>query len=441
MEHIHPNAIELRPPRSLRPSPANARSHPRKQIKQIAQSIERFGFTSPVLIDDDDHILAGHGRVEAAKLLGLKAVPTIKISHLNEAERRAYMLADNKLALNAGWDQAVLALELQGLMDFDFDVSLTGFSLAELDFALDAAREADPKRPSAGADQLPLMSTDAVSQKGDLWILGRHRLLCGDSRDTACFERLLGEDRAALIFTDPPYNIRIDRYATGKGQYRHREFAMAIGEMSPAAFTEFLTQTLANHARYARDGAIAYVAMDWRHMGELLAAGRAAFNELKNLCVWNKTNAGMGSFYRSKHEMIFVFKVGTGPHINNFGLGADGRHRANVWDYAGVSGGGAARDEALAMHPTVKPVALVADAIRDCSRRGDIILDGFGGSGATLIAAELCGRTARLIEIDPLYVDTIVRRFEQFTGTPATLAKTGETFEAVGDDRQWDDIA
>ena len=426
-----PKQLVQRDIAALRPYAGNARTHSKKQVRQIARSIERFGVTNPVLVSDDGEIIAGHGRVDAARLLGWRQVPTLALSHLDAAERRAYVLADNKLALNAGWDREILAIELQALVDLDFDVELTGFSLAEIDLVLDEAGEADPTSPDEPEDAVPAMGVDAVTRMGDLWQLGRHRLLCGDTRSSADMDRLMDGARADLVFTDPPYNVAIDGNVCGLGSVKHREFAFASGEMSKEQFTAFLTTTLGTIARVMRDGAIAFVCMDWRHMGELLAAGEACFTELKNLVVWNKTNGGMGAFYRSKHELVFVFKHGTAAHTNSFGLGETGRYRTNVWDYAGISSLGAGRAEELAMHPTVKPVALIADAIRDCSRRGDIVLDGFGGSGSTLIAAEKTGRLARLIEYDPLYCDTIVRRWEACTGQRATLAPSGEAFEDV----------
>lgn len=413
----------------LKPYASNARTHSKRQLNQIAKSIERFGFTNPVLVADDLGIIAGHGRVAAAKQLGIKTVPTLTLSHLNETERRAYVLADNKLALNAGWDREMLAIELQGLVDADFDVELTGFSIAEVDFTIQSARAADPTSDDAPEDRLPSLGGPAVTRAGDIWQLGRHRLLCGDARSRDDIQTLMAGECADMVFTDPPYNVEIDGNVCGLGAIKHREFAMASGEMTAQEFTTFLTESLGAMSAVMRDGAIAFVCMDWRHMEEVLAAGREAFSELKNLIVWNKTNGGMGTFYRSKHELIFAFKKGAGVHTNSFGLGETGRYRTNVWDYAGISSIGASRSEELAMHPTVKPVALVADAILDCSRRGEIILDAFGGSGTTLIAAENTGRLARLIEYDPLYCDTIIRRWEALTGKQATHLETGQRWE------------
>jgi DNA modification methylase len=427
--------IENRAVRELRPHANNARTHSRKQIRQIARSIERFGFCNPVLVDDAKQIIAGHGRVEAAKLLGIDAVPTCQLSHLSEADKRAYVLADNRLAEKAGWDKELLAIELQGLIELAVEVELTGFETAEIDLILEEAREARGE-PSGPEDrQLEISIGPAVSQIGDLWLLGSHCLLCGDARDQAAYGQLLAGAKAEFVFTDPPYNVAIDGHVCGLGRVHHRDFAMGCGEMSEAQFTAFLKTVFALLVENTVDGSIHQICMDWRHMGEMLGAGCQVYTELKNLCVWNKTNAGMGSFYRSKHELVFVWKSGSAAHLNNFELGQHGRHRSNVWDYAGVNTMRAGRLEELAMHPTVKPVALVADAIKDCSRRGGLVLDPFGGSGTILIAAERTGRKARALEIDPVYVDVAARRWQAYTGKSAVLAGSGDTFETTQDRR------
>ncbi len=435
MTLIDHDRIERLAPEVLKPYAGNARTHSKKQIRQIAQSIERFGFTNPVLIDEANGIMAGHGRVLAAQSIGLTEVPCLRLAHLSDTEKRAYILADNKLALNAGWDQELLAIELQGLIEANYSVEVTGFTIGEVDAVLQAAQEAAAAGSDAAEDACPEPAGVAVTRPGDVWQLGRHRLICGDAQDAGVYARLLAGEAIDAVFTDPPYNVPIDGHVSGLGATKHREFAFATGEMSREAFTAFLTTTLGHAAAACRDGAIAFVCMDWRHMGELLAAGEAVFTELKNVCVWNKTNGGMGTFYRSKHEMVFVFKVGTDPHTNTFGLGEGGRYRTNVWDYAGVNTMKTGRMDELEMHPTVKPVALVVDTLLDVTKRGDRVLDPFSGSGTTLIAAEKTGRSARLIEFDPLYCDVIVRRFEAFTGKRARLAETGKTFEDVAEAR------
>ncbi len=412
----------------LKPYAGNARTHSDKQITQIAASIRQFGFVNPVLVDGDGTIIAGHGRVAAAKQLGQNNVPTIVLAHLSEAERRAYVIADNRLAELAGWDEEILAIELQGLsdLDLDFDVELTGFDTAELDVLLDS----DASVEDDVADHVPEpLSGPAVTRSGDIWELGRHRLICGDARDPGIYSDLMGEERAHCVFTDPPYNVKIDGHVCGSGAVRHREFAMASGEMDAAAFTQFLEASLGAMADVSRNGAIHFVCMDWRHMEEVQAAGREVYTELKNLAVWAKTNAGMGSFYRSQHELVFIFKSGDGAHTNTFGLGETGRYRTNVWTYPGINAFGPNRKD-LALHPTVKPVALVADAIKDVTRCGEIVLDGFSGSGTTLIAAERTRRIARLVELDPHYCDSICRRYAKFTGKEPRHHGTGETFAA-----------
>ncbi len=413
----------------LRPYDRNARTHSPKQIAQIAASIKAFGFNNPVLIDKDGVIIAGHGRVAAAKQIGRDTVPCIRLEHLSEDEKRAYILADNRLAEKAGWDPEILRIELQHLtsLDLDFDVTITGFEMAEIDVLLsDVTQDADP------ADDVPAVEPGpAITRIGDIWQIGRHRLICGDATDAATYARLLDGERAQMVFTDPPYNVKIDGHVSGLGKAMHREFAMASGEMSTTEFTGFLAQVFANLASHSVDGAIHFICMDWRHLGEVQEAATPAYTELKNLCVWSKTNGGMGSLYRSQHELVFVYKSGRAPHINNVELGKHGRYRTNVWSYAGANTFGRTRDADLEMHPTVKPVALVADAILDCSTRKGIILDAFAGSGTTLVAAERTGRCGYGIELDPLYCDVIVRRLAKVAGIEAHHAVTGCTFAEV----------
>jgi DNA modification methylase len=415
---------------TLKPYAGNPRTHSKQQIRQIAASIKAFGWTNPILIDGEAVVIAGHGRLRAAMSLGIDRVPTICINDMTEAQKRAYVLADNKLAENAGWDRELLALELQGLleMDLDFDVTATGFEMGEIDVLIGSSDEEDDE-----ADHLPEVDTAAlpVTRPGDLWQLSRHRLLCADATQPASFETLMDGERAEMVFTDPPYNVPIDGHVSGLGSSRHSAFAMASGEMSEAEFIVFLIKVLALLAAHSGDGAIHFVCMDWRHLFELLTAGRSVYSELKNLCVWTKTNGGMGSLYRSQHELVVVFKKGSAPHINNVELGRHGRNRTNVWAYAGMNSFGAERDEALSMHPTVKPVRLVEDAILDCSKRRGLVLDAFVGSGTTLIAAERAGRRAFGLEYEPRYVDLTLHRFHTFTGIEPLHVKTGFTLEEL----------
>ncbi len=369
-------------------------------------------------------ILAGHGRTAAAERLGWTRVPTIQIKHLSEAQKRAYIIADNQLATKAGWDNEILQIELQGLIDLHFDLRLTGFEGGEIDFIL-----GDRFKGGTDEDALPpLQLGTEVSKAGDVWHIGEHRLICADATDPASYKTVLNREKARFVFTDAPYNVPIDGHVSGLGRVRHREFKMASGEMSPEQFTAFLRSIFVLLALNTVDGAIHCVFMDWRHIGEMIEAGASVFTELKNVCVWVKPNGGMGSFYRSRHELIFIWKNGHKPHVNNFELGQFGRSRTNVWEYDGVNSFRTGRDDELAMHPTCKPVELIADAIKDCSRRNDIVLDPFGGSGSTLIACHKTGRRARLIEIDPLYCDVTVRRWQECSGCVAFHEQSGLSF-------------
>lgn len=411
----------------------NPRTHAPAQVRQIAKSIRAFGFINPVLIDKDNQLIAGHGRLLAAQQLGLNIIPCIRIEHLTEDEKRAYLLADNKLAENASWDPDLLRVELSFLssIDVDVDVELTGFSMPEIDqlLTIGEAEETEESPPP------PPNLNEVISRLGDCWQLGPHRLICGDCRDPATLLRLIASQRARMVFTDPPYNVPIDGHARGLGRDHHPDFVMASGELSSDEYIQFLKRSLGQFEAFSVDGALHYICMDWRHLLELLTAGKAIYQKLINLCVWNKTNGGMGSFYRSQHELIFVFKHGTAAHINNVELGRHGRYRTNIWNYPGVNSFGSERDEALALHPTVKPVRLIADAILDASKRGDIVLDGFAGSGSTLLAAEQTGRSFHGIEIDARYVDVILKRWIKATGEMPVHADSGLTSEDVVEQR------
>lgn len=424
--------IEDRDIKKLKLDPKNARQHSNRQIKQIARSIESFGFNVPVIIDDAGKIIAGHGRVMAAREMGWQAVPVIQLAHLSPAQARAFAIADNRLTENSSWDENLLGESLRELasLDLDFSLEATGFTMAEIDLKIEGIGtpvtedSADAEVDSDGP---------AVSTAGDLWQLGHHRILCADALQTESYKRLLDGQLAGMVFTDPPYNVKVDGHCTGLGSVRHREFPMASGEMSATEFTDFLSMACRLLAQHSADGALHYICMDWRHAGELLAAGSGAYNELKNICVWVKDNGGMGSLYRSQHELVFVYKHGKAPHRNNIELGKFGRYRTNVWRYPGANSLSreSGENNPLAMHPTVKPVALIADAIMDCSARGDIVLDPFLGSGSTVLAAERVGRACYGMELDPLYVDLAIRRWQRYTGQQAIHIASGQTFDTL----------
>lgn len=418
--------LETHPIADLRAWEKNARTHSKKQIAQIASSIDSFGFTNPVLIDGQNTILAGHGRVAAAKSLGRTHVPCVRLEHMSPAQKRAYVIADNKLALNAGWDEDLLAGELEALldMDLDFDIQLTGFSISEIDSLVEGQAPEEAGNPED--DILPEDIAGLPDCRiGDIWQLGAHRLVCGDALDADVIGMLMDGSKARMVFTDPPYNVPIDGNICGNGAIKHREFAMASGEMSASQFTAFLKNAFDNLVRFSVNGSIHFICMDWRHLAEISAAGEKVYTELKNLIVWAKDNGGMGTFYRSRHELIFAFKNGSEPHTNSFELGQHGRYRTNVWEYKGVNTMRAGRLEELALHPTVKPVQMIADAIKDVSARGEIVLDIFGGSGSTLIAAHKTGRRAYLTELDPIYCGRIIRRWEAYAHDEAVKLACG----------------
>ncbi len=425
--------VNYLPITSLVPNPRNARNHSKKQINKVAASLRKFGFVNPAIIDETNVILVGHCRIASAKLLGITEVPTIRVSHLTPAQKRAFALADNRLAEDASWDFEILAVELKELSEINLDVVVetTGFESVEIDRILEkdeVARSAQEVLPEADR------KNPSVSRISDLWVLGSHRLLCADATAMESYGHLMGDERAQMIFSDLPYNLSIAGIG-GMGKIHHGESLMASGEMSAAEFTEFLQSVFKPLTQFSIDGSIHYLCIDWRHVLELRHAADGLYAEHKNICVWNKTNAGMGSFYRSKHELVFVFKNGAAPHINNFGLGGDGRYRTNVWDYPGVNIRRPGGHSDLEMHPTAKPVAMVMDAIKDCSHRNGIILDPFSGSGTTIIAAQRTKRMARAMELDPTYVDLAIRRWEALTGEKSRHAESGLTLDEVATQR------
>lgn len=416
-------------PDKLRPLGRRARTHSRKQIGQIAESIRTFGFSVPILVDEQHRIIAGNARLEAARMLGLEQVPVVVVSHLDPAQKRAFAIADNRLAELAGWDRSVLKAELQELVELDlaFDLDVIGFD----DAAIDALVLCDEEGGSA--DIVPEAPRIAVTRLGDLWQLDEHRLLCGDALEITSLEAVLGGDQARVIFTDAPYNVRVQGHVTKSGH--HAEFAMAAGEMGDEEFTQFLRRVWGQVSHALVPGGLAYLSMDWRHAKHLLAGYEEHGLELLNVIVWDKVHGGMGSHYRSRHELIFLARKPGAQHTNRIELGKHGRDRTNVWAYPGMSGAGHDQKHLRSLHPTVKPAAMVRDALLDSTGRGDIVLDFFAGSGTILIAAEMARRRARAIELEPRYCDVAINRWESFTGKEARLSSTGQTFAEARADR------
>lgn len=423
--------IEYRAVSELRLDPKNPRLHSPRQVGQIARSIATFGFNVPLLIDAASKVIAGHGRLLACKRLGWKEVPTVRLEHLTEAQAQAFAIADNRLTENSEWNDRLLAEQLQELaaLDLDFSLEVTGFDMGEIDLRIEELSSTSSEE--VRSDRLPAPSSGpTVSRPDDLWLLNEHRVLCGNALDEAAYRSLMEGTRAAMVFADPPYNVRIAGNVSGLGAIQHREFTMASGELSADEFRSFLRQACALLARYSVPESLHFLCSDWRHIGELIAAGGEVYGAPINLCVWVKDSAGMGSLYRSQHELIFVFKRTRRAHRNNVQLGKHGRNRTNVWNYPCARSFSRSGDEGnlLELHPTVKPAALVADTIMDCTERRDVVLDAFLGSGTTMIAAERTGRRCCGLEIDPRYVDTIVRRWQAFTRGSARHAASGRTF-------------
>lgn len=423
------SSVVLRSPADLRPNPRNARVHSKRQIKQIERSMKATGFIGAIVVDEHMTILAGHARWEAAKRAGLERVPTLMAEGLSEPQKRMFVLADNKLGENSSWDRKILAGELIDLKDvlssLNLELDLTGFEPAEADalFADFYDPETDP------LDIPPPVPHTPVTRPGDMWHLGEHRILCGDARSPGDLDRLMGGTRAHMAILDPPYNDSVS-HVQGRGRIKHPEFAFASGEMTSNEYIAFLAESLRNVVRVSRDGSPHYVFMDWRHIAELVTAARDIYGAFLNICVWTKSNPGQGSFYRSQHEMIGVFRVGKGSSLNNVQLGRFGRNRSNVWAYPGVSGFAAGRLDLLKLHPTTKPIALIADAIRDCTKRNDLVLDTFLGSGSAILAAGKIGRHCYGIEYEPRYVDVAIVRWMNATKLEAVHAG-GQTFSEL----------
>lgn len=422
---------------AITPDPRNARKHDKKQITKLGANIRRFSFTNPILIDEEQRVIAGDARLKAAIELQMAEVPCIRLHGLTEPEKIALGIADNKLGDMSAFDPERLTILLAELEIADFEIEYTGFDTAEVDVLFGGGTGVQKPRIDPD-DEMALLDPDIpiVTRPGDLWHLGKSRLLCGNALDEESYRLLLGSEQAAMVFADMPYNVSIATHASGLGKKQHGEFAMASGEMSRPEFISFLTTAMTHMANFSIDGSIHYQCIDWAHAYEMLVAGQAAYAQVKAICVWNKGTGGMGSLYRSQHELVFVFKNGTAPHVNNVELGRHGRYRTNVWDYPGLNSFGSGRDESLAAHPTVKPVALVADTMRDCSKRGALVLDPFVGSGTTIIAAERANRRAAAMELDPRYVDVAVRRWEARTGLVATHAESGQSFAQVAIERE-----
>ncbi|WP_293425110.1 site-specific DNA-methyltransferase [Phreatobacter sp.] len=427
--------VEYRPPDSLRANPRNPRTHSKQQIAQIGESIAKFGFVNPILVDEEAMVIAGHGRLAAAKEQRSDSVPVIVLAGLSEAQKKALMIADNKIGMNAGWDSDLLAEELRSLteavVDIGFDATITGFETGEIDVLLiDHDEEAsEPDEETSPMPEKPIV------RAGDLWLLGQHRLLCGDATEAEGYARLMKGDEAAMVFTDPPYNVPVNGHVMGRGKVRHEEFAMASGEMTPAAFTAFLTVVMKLLVSVSRSGSLNYLFMDAAHMREMLAAGDSAFERLVSLCIWAKTNAGQGSFYRHQTELVFVWRKAGAAHTNNIHLGKFGRNRSDLWTYAGANSFRAGRMDDLKAHPTVKPLMLVADAIKDATRRREIVLDPFAGSGTTILAADKVGRRGYGMEIEPKYVEVAIARWQAQAGQDARLEGSGKSFEEVRTER------
>tara|TARA_B110001454_G_scaffold219000_1_gene249232 strand:- start:2833 stop:4242 length:1410 start_codon:yes stop_codon:yes gene_type:complete len=401
------------------------RQHTEHQIGLIAENMKTFGQVKPIVIDSNDVIVSGVGVYQALVSLGWAKAQVVRAEHLSPELLCAYAIADNKLAELSVFDKTAVADIFRELESIDFDLTLTGFEPFEIDNIFAEVAE----EGAAEVEEVPEAPVEPVSELGDLWLLGDHKLLCGNALERESYVQLMGEERATMIVTDSPYDVKIRGNVSGLGRVKHDDFIMGSGELGREKFTDFLKTSFTHMVEFSVNGSIHFACMDWRHIYEMTVAGEACYFELKNMLVWNKGSGSMGTFYRSQHELIFVWKNGTAPHINNFGLGGKGRRtRTNVITMPGASSFSRTREDDLAAHSTVKPTRLFADLILDVSRRGDIVLDPYCGSGTTLLAAQRTGRKARCIELDPKYVDVAIERWQRATGGTAIHLASGQSF-------------
>jgi DNA modification methylase len=386
----------------------------------LISSIQAMGLMNPIIVDEDDVILSGHLRVEAFEALGWPTIQAYRVSHLSRDQKAAFVISANRLVELGDWDKGMLSLEFEMLADIssDLDLTISGFEMAEIDLIIGSDDSVADEPP------IPARLKKAITRPGDVWLLGKHRLLCGNSLEVHSWSQVMQGETARLCLTDPPYNVRIRGHVSSGN---HREFSMASGEMSSTEFADFLRSAMSCAVNCTIDGGLHLIAMDHRHLRELYTACDPLYGEQLNLIVWAKNNAGMGSLYRSRHELFALYKVGTAPHVNNIQLGKFGRNRSNVWHYPGANTFRKGRDKDLADHPTVKPLALVADALLDLTNINDVVIDGFGGSGTLILAAEQTRRRARVIELDPLFCDVAVRRWEEMTGRNAIRQSASAT--------------
>lgn len=411
----------------LQANPKELRIHKPKKITQLAKSIQTTGIIIPIVINNGV-IVAGNARYMAVKPLGLTRIPVIDASNLSEEKLRAYAIADNKFTIDAEWNLPVLQIELTELRAINFDFELTNFEIPEIDCIIQSS---DSKKEKATEESaLDDLNIEKRVKQGDLFKLGRHKLFCGNALLAESYKYLMGDNLAKMVLTDPPFNVPIKGHVCGNGQIQHEEFAMASGEMTESEFIDFLKTIILHLITHSKNGSLAYLFMDWRHAFELLAAGKA-YSELKNICVWNKLVGGMGSLYRSQHELVFVFKNGTEKHINNVQLGKFGRNRCNIWDCKGIRVTNPDNKDDLKYHPTVKPTKLLVEAILDASNPGNAVLDCFAGSGSTLLACEETDRVCYAMELEPHYCDVVIHRWEDMSGQKAEFLSNIESNKEV----------